>query len=107
MYTVKIMNEYLHSPIWIYDEEDWIVEGATLFDNDKEIHALSEKIERLYSSYFHFGSDKGSVWFDDSQEKEDSKIMLELIGQLKVRLDELNDGTYTVLDVETNRLQNL
>lgn len=34
MYTIKLMNEYLHGPIWVYDEEGFIRRKYPLIDND-------------------------------------------------------------------------
>ena len=47
------------------------------------------------------------IMFDVEKEKEEKEIMLGLISQIKKRLEELNDGTFVVEDLETDRLSNL
>ena len=36
MYTIKLMNEYLHGPIWVYDEEGFIRRKYPLIDSDED-----------------------------------------------------------------------
>ena len=47
------------------------------------------------------------IMFDVEKEKEEKEIMLGLISQIKKRLEEINDGSFVVEDLETDRLSNL
>lgn len=105
MKTVKIMFEIMHKPIWIYDE---IAVDAELqvVEEDSIIISISEKITKLYDSYYQFGDDEG-CWFNEQKEKDNKKIMLSLLNQLIERLNEINDGTFIIEDIESERLKNV
>ena len=44
MFTVKIMNEFIHSPLWIYDE-DSIIDEPEFIANDARLQDLCNKVE--------------------------------------------------------------
>ena len=46
MFTVKIMNEFIHSPLWIYDE-DGIIDEPEFIANDARLQDLCSKVENL------------------------------------------------------------
>ena len=106
MIKIKIMTEFLHSPIWTY-EDGIVTEDLTLVSEDKKLQALSEKIEAMFSSYYEFDSHDQACWFNSEQEKADKEIMLDLITQLISRLNEINDGSFVIEDLETERLKQL
>ena len=68
---------------------------------------ISKQIENLYSSYYEFDSHEQACWFNQEKEKSDKDHMLQLISKLYTRLNEINDGSYLVVDLETERLINL
>ncbi len=107
MFTVKIMNEFIHSPIWVYDDDDDIIDEPTIIANDTKLQELCSQAEDMFSSYYEFDSHDEPCWFNHEKEKVDKNIMLELITHIKERLNEINDGSYTVEDLETERLENL
>lgn len=106
MFTVKIMNEFIHSPIWIYDE-DGITDEPSFIADDVILQNICSKAEDMYTSYYEFDSHGVACWFDVEKEKEEKEIMLGLISQIKKRLEEINDGSFVVEDLETERLNNL
>lgn len=106
MYTIKIMNEFIHSPIWVYDDGD-IIDEPTLIANDSKLQDLCNKAENMFSSYYEFDSHNEPCWFNYEKEKAEKNSMLELITNIKNRLNELNDGSYIVEDLETEKLKNL
>lgn len=61
----------------------------------------------MYSSYDEFNSHDGACWFNKEQQKEDKPKMLELLGKLKSRLNELNDGTFEIMDLITPEYEKL
>lgn len=106
MFTVKIMNEFIHSPLWIYDE-DGIIDEPEFIANDARLQDLCSKVENMFSSYYEFDSHNESCWFNHEKEKAEKNIMLKLISCIKERLAEINDGNFVVEDLETERLKNL
>ncbi len=100
MLTIKIMNKFIHSPIWVYDE-DGITDEPALIANDKQLQDLCSKAEEMFSPYYEFDSHDESCWFNQEKEKAEKDIMLELISRIKERLNEINDGSYIVEDLET------
>ena len=106
MIVIKIMNEFLHSPIWTY-EDGFITDDYPIITDDIALQEISKQIENLYSSYYEFDSHEQACWFNQEKEKSDKDRMHELISELLARLNEINDGFYVVEDLETERLTNL
>lgn len=107
MYTVKIMNEYLHGPIWVYNSNGISVWKYPLISDDPLLKVLNNKAMELFSGYYEFDSHDVPCWFNSEKEKAEKNIMLDLISQIKERLEEINDGSFVVEDLETERLNNL
>ena len=106
MLVIKIMNEFLHSPIWTY-EDDIVTDDYPIITEDISLQKISKQIEELYSSYFEFDSHNQPCWFNYEKEKDDKKLMLDLISRLIARLNEINDGSFVIEDTETHRLMKL
>ena len=107
MYTVKIMNEYLHGPIWVYNSNGISVWKYPLISDDPLLKVLNNKAMELFSGYYEFDSHDVPCWFNSEKEKLERNTMLDLISQIKERLEEINDGSFVVQDLETERLNNL
>lgn len=107
MYTVKIMNEYLHGPIWVYNSNGISVWKYPLISDDPLLKVLNNKAMELFSGYYEFDSHDVHCWFNSEKEKLERNTMLDLISQIKERLEEINDGSFVVEDLETERLNNL
>ena len=106
MFKLKIINEFIHSPIWIY-EKDSIVDEPSIIANDEVLKNLCDKVENMFSSYYEFDSHDVPCWFNQDKEKAEKGKMLDLINRIKKRLNEINDGSFTIEDFETERLKNL
>ncbi len=106
MYKVKIMNEFMHGAIWVYDDDGISIE-YNLIDNDSKLQELNKKTEELYNSYYEFDSHDQPVWFNEELEKKTSHEMLGFIDEIKKRLSTINDGTFIVEDNESERLKKL
>ena len=106
MYTIKLMNEYLHGALWVY-EDDGMPSYYDLIDEDEHLQIINNQIMELFSSYYEFDSHDMPCWFNKEQEKADKYKMLELLKQLNDRLNEINDGSFVVEDLETERVKNL
>ena len=105
---IRIMNEYIHGPIWTYDPEDMILtDDYPLVVEDPEIKEIEDEIAVMYDSYFEFDSHDVACWFNEPQMKADKDKMLELLGKLNARLEEINDGSFEVIDEETPRYKSM
>ena len=106
--TIKIQLDYLQGPIWISDvETGQPLTGISIIDNDKKLQEINFEISNLYSGYYEFDSHDQPCWFNKEKEKEDKFKMLSLLNKLNERLNEINDGTFVVEDLETERVKNL
>lgn len=103
MYKIKIMNEFMHGAIWVFDEEGISID-YDLIDNDNELQELNKKTEELFDSYYEFDSHEQPVWFNEELEKKTSREMLDLIIKIKNRLSEIDDGSFIIEDTESERL---
>ena len=79
MYTIKLMNEYLHGPIWVYDEEGFIKRKYPLIDNDDELRKLNEQARNLYDSFYSFNEDDSACVFDEDEYKAAYEEMIGII----------------------------
>lgn len=101
MKIIKIMTEFLHSPIWYCDEDGIEFNNRQkcyeLFYNDIELNDASKKLEDLYSSFYHFDRDE-PCFFDKNAEKENKEYILSLLKIIKERLNHLNNGKFILQD---------
>ena len=110
MKKIRLMLDFLSGPIWneYFDPEAHReTTGIEIIDNDEILQAMNEEIQDLYSSYYEFNSHGVACWFNEEQEKADKEKMLGLLKRLNDRLAELNDGSFVVEDLETERVMNL
>ena len=102
MYTVKLQNEFLRGAVWILDEDGMPTEGTLpLVEDDPVMLEINEEITEMYNSYFEFDSHDQGCWFNEAQCKADREKLLALLATLRARLEEINDGSYVVVDYET------
>ena len=91
-----------------YDEKtDRLLTGIDVVDHDEFIQKLNHEIQDLYSSYYKINYHDQPVYFDKEQEKKDKYKMLDLLGKLIKRLNEVNDGSFEIDDRETKRVKKL
>lgn len=107
MYKVRLMNEFMHGPIWVLNSDGIPVWKAPMIEQDHVLTELNEKAKRLYDSYYEFNSHDQPCWFNSEKEKSEQDIMLNLISQIKQRLEEIKDGNFIIEDLETERLKTL
>ena len=108
MVTIKIMNEFLHGPVWTCEKDTGIeTDPLPLIHQDPTVAALNQEIAQLFDSYYEFDSHDQACWFNEEKEKADRPLMLELLGKLNARIAELDDGTFVVDDRETPRVEAL
>ena len=102
--------DYMSGPVWtLYNKGLEVLEstGISVIDNDEEVLKLNEAIRELYNSYYSFDVEGQPCSFDEAKEKNDKERMLKLLGQLKKRLSDINDGSFEVIDEETSRVSKL
>ena len=106
--VVKIQLDYLQGPIWISDAETGEpMTGIEKIDTDAILTELNHKTALLYNSYFEFNSHGMPCWFNHEKEKAEKDVMLALIEKIVARLNEINDGSFVVEDMESDRLRAL
>ena len=102
MFTVKLENEYLRGAVWVLGEDGITTEGKLpLVENDPVVPEINEEIAEMYDSYLEFDSHDQGCWFNEEQRKADREKMLSLLATLRARLEEINDGSFVVVDYET------
>lgn len=106
-YVVKLKNDYLGGPIWVYDEDGNLVRKYPLIHNDTILQALNNRANAIFLSYYEFDSLGVLIGFNHKKELADKDNMLYIIEQIVRRLDEINDGSFIVEDFETERLKSL
>lgn len=96
MYTIKLMNEFLHGPIWVYDDEGFIRRKFALIDSDEELQTLNEEAKQLYDSCYSFDDGNEACKFDEEKYKQNYTQMISIIEKIMARLDIINDGSFCV-----------
>ena len=79
MYTIRLMNEFLHGPIWIYDQDKTIRLKHYLISNDTILQNLNEEAATLYDSFYDFDVGDEPCVFDDEGYKAAFPKMKELL----------------------------
>lgn len=106
MYTVRLSNEFMHGALWVLGE-DGVPTFLKIIDNDEKVQSLNEKIMDLYDSFFEIDSHDLPIWFNETREQANKDKMLALLRSMKDRLNEINDGSFCVVDLESEKLQNI
>ena len=106
MITIRIMNEFLHGPIWTY-EDGIVTDDLPIIEEDEELQMLNEQAADIYAGYYEFNSHDMPCWFNYEKEKEEKEIMLDLITRIVARLNEINDGSFVVEDYVSEYLKSL
>lgn len=91
-------------PIWFSDFDTGFPNtGIDVIDNDAIINQLNYEMGHMYTNYYEFESHDMPVWFDKETQKAEKPKMMELLAQLKARLDEVNDGSFYLDDRITSQ----
>ena len=107
MQEIKVKLDYSHGPIWKEKFDvatgEWST-GIDIIDNDAALQLLNSEAERIYTSLYVIDEDNKCIFQSDLFEEKKS-VLLSIIQTIIVRLNELNNGTYIVIDEETENLQ--
>ena len=52
MYTIRLANEFLHGPIWVYDEQGFIRGNFPLVTDDAELNRMNSEAPELHDSFY-------------------------------------------------------
>ena len=107
MKTVRIMNEYLHGPIWVYGSDGVSIRQYPLIHGDAVLMTLNEKAADMFDAYYEFDTNDVPCWFNYEKERTEKDAMLTLIERMVARLNEINDGSFVIEDLESERLRAL
>lgn len=102
MYTIKLMNEFLHGPIWVYDEEGFIRLEYPLIDNDKELKELNEQARKLYDSFYLFDEGDSACVFDEDGYIASQEEMVSIIKKIVHKLQKINNNNFVIEECITN-----
>jgi len=110
MKNVKLDLDYLSGPIWgeIYSVElHKSITGIQIIDDDKILQELHNQIQDLFLTYYDFDTNGQTCLFNKEKQKADKDKMLELVNKLKLRLNEINDGSFEIEDLITPEYEKL
>lgn len=109
VYIVRIMNEFLHGPVWVLGDDGIPAADGSLplVEDDPTVRELNDEAGSLFDSYYEFDSHGQPCWFNKDKQRAVSGRMLALVARLNTRLTEINDRSYIVEDLETSFLTNL
>ena len=89
-------------------EDGTFSSGSSIVDNDPIINKLDKEVNDLWCSLISDDENSHSgIKFDYEREKELAPKLLDLINQIKERLNEINDGSYYVYDMISRNLKKL
>jgi hypothetical protein len=99
MYTIKLMNDVFHGPIWIIGGNGAVKLHYTLVTDDEVIKSLSDEVDSLFASF----ASEDLYDFDKAGYKAAYPKMKELVNKIIKRLNEINDGSFTIEDEISNK----
>ena len=102
MEELLIQLEYGEGPIWrkYFDVETKRHHtGIPIVDNDEIAQKLNDEIQDMESSYYEFNSHDMPLWINEEKALNEKEQMYDKVQQLVKRLEEINDGSYTIVDL--------
>lgn len=95
-YKIKLMHEFLHGPIWIYDENNLVRRKYPLVTEDELLMNLNEEAQRLYDECYSFDENEEPYTFDEKLYQKNYPKLKEIIDSIVCRLSEINDGGFEI-----------
>lgn len=102
---VQVGLEFVFGPILKDDQlpDGSFSSGSKLVDNDEIINKLDKEINDLWVSLYKNDENSPSgMSFDSAKEKIIAPTLLALLNKLLKRLNEINDGSFEVVDTITD-----
>jgi hypothetical protein len=66
MKKIKLMTEFIHGPVWVYDEKG-LPDSLDIVEEDSIIQKIDSETADLYTSYYEFDSHDQTCWFNKEQ----------------------------------------
>ena len=108
MKELRIKFDFSHGPIWKNKFDlvtgDWST-GIAAIDNDKILNSLNDQVQKEYTSLYSFDKD-GRFVFDEKAFEQKREHLASSIKTIISRANELNDGSFEIVDEETEKLLN-
>lgn len=101
MIEIRLLLDYDEGPIWPNKYNPLTFEkssGIKMIDEDPIIDKISKKMSEMYDEYYQFNTNDSSCDFNEDKFMNEKNVMLELLQKLIDRLNEINDGSYIVID---------
>ena len=106
--NITLRLEIFRCPIFNSDINNGeIYTGIEVIDNDPIVKEINYKLGNKYNDYFEFNSHDKTCYFNEEKIKKDKNVLYELTNQLINRLNEINDGSYIVIDNITDYLNKI
>ena len=106
MKELRILYDFGNGPIWNdnlnVNTNEWST-GISVIDNDKALSVLDAAANEEYNSLYKF-QPNGEYTFDKSLFEQKKPVLLSLIQAIIQRASSLNDGTFKIIDEETQNL---
>lgn len=99
MYTIKLMNEFLHGPIWIYDEEKMIRRTYPLITDDEILMRLNEDARKLFDECYSFDKNDEPCSFSEVLYEKNKISIAKIVQEIIARLNEVNDGSFEIVNL--------
>ena len=110
MDAIKIKLDYSHGPIWKdkFDSKtgQWRT-GIKKVDEDKALQVLNDEAESIYTSLYSFDADGVPCSFDTVRFEAVKGELLSMVETILLRLKEINNGDFEIIDEETDRLSEI
>jgi hypothetical protein len=107
MKEIKICFDYLQGPVWkdkVNVTSGEMTTGIKCVDNDITVQTLNDKAEELYSSLYSFDEYGQACHFNEQAYENLKPQLLGIVKTIIYRLQEINDGTFTIKDEATSLL---
>lgn len=106
--TVKLLLDYLQGLIWKSDSRTGKpMTGISIIDNDAELPSLNFECCQLYSSCYYIDFHGHENGIDREKLQDNKNQILYLIDAIKRRLESINDGSYVVKDLVSEKIKNI
>ena len=100
--------DYLQGPIWKSNSRTGKpLTGINIIDNDVELPSLNFECCQLYSSCYHIDSQGHENRIDREKLRNNKNQILYLLDAVKKRLESINDGSYVVKDLASEKIRNI
>lgn len=106
--VVKLMLDYLQGPIWKSDcKTGKPLTGIVIIDDDEVLSKLNLECCKLYSSCYYIDINGCVNGINKGKMGKNKESILHLLDAIKEKLEIINDGSYVVRDMATEKIKAL